>query len=777
MEGPTVVDDPDDDLEAVDVAEYLGGASFSEAEQVLASQLKHSTRHPELAWTVARLCKVKTRLALQHGGGTKPAGNRSVLRDLAEVYRWFLSDHGREEVLAKLRVFLVSNQPVDATLEHALASAAAIVRITPGRITAAALLKLLQPAESDVIKALWDSLTGKLRSENFCDFLTVLDLSECGRSGRFQLERDVRAQVAQMAPDRTESWAKALYDLVYHEALPDRSRTGLRKRDVLAALGVADTRSVYPAPSRVVEVSDPLPAPSAGTLAQAILAGPSRRVIAYGAAGAGKSTTLTQLRGYLPEGSHILVYDSFGAGEYLSAGEERHTARRFVTQIVNELSSMCGTPLLLQPPTAGEDLWRRLGDAVRQAAHGLPDGGRLVLAVDAADNAAYAAERMGTPSFLPDLGRLPLPDNAAVVLTAREHRLGGLGAPNAEKVPLASFDESLSVRHLQRYFPDATQGEGVEFHERSGGNPRGQFYVLDRARREDWDIARTLEACRRTPAELFEGLVESALQISGTDIGGVRWLAMLTALARPVSLNAVSSALNVSSAEARAFAAGLDPGVRIEADAIASRDEDFEQYVRAQLTIEDLTSAHSELADLFLSTRYEDADAAEYVAEHLAGSHRPAEVVQLVLDDLWPTAITDEFQRLRVQGHRLDLALRAAQDSSDSSQRVRLVMRAAAAAANTHTLTTLVRDNVELVARHADPATVALQHLQVSADEWLGATHMRAAGILSRTPTPASLQRRRQPVLQQPLQLLHPRIRDLAAAWRRMPANVLGDLG
>jgi hypothetical protein len=55
------VDDPDDEYEAVDVAECFGGDDFDSAAALMVSQLKYSTWHSDQPWTAARLCRPRAR--------------------------------------------------------------------------------------------------------------------------------------------------------------------------------------------------------------------------------------------------------------------------------------------------------------------------------------------------------------------------------------------------------------------------------------------------------------------------------------------------------------------------------------------------------------------------------------------------------------------------------------------------------------------------------------------------------------------------------------------
>ncbi|HVB37987.1 MAG TPA: ATP-binding protein, partial [Vicinamibacterales bacterium] len=547
--------------------------------------------------------------------------------------------------------------------------------------------------------------------------------------------RGVVAGSAELAPGRGPDSARRLFDLVRREALPESSRAGIRASDVLAELGVADPADLYPAPARLPALDDPLPAPAARAIADAVRAHPGAVVVAHGPAGAGKTTALRQLGAHLPPGSVVAVFDCYGGGEYLSSGEERHTAQRFVTQTVNDLAQRCGTPLLIQPPAVEEDLWRRLRRMLEGAVNALDPGGVLVLAVDAADNAVFAAGERGDRGFVPGLVGLRMSPRVTVVLTARSHRAESLGVPAADRVEIQPFDAATSAAHLRRYRPDASDADAAEFHARTDGNPRTQYYALTRAAEDGRDMPALLEACARTPDTLFEEIVNSGLEVSGADAGGRRWLALMLALAHPVSTSTLAAALGVDPAAVVAFAHGLAPGVSVAGEAIQFRDEDFETYVRSRVSSSDVAEAHDRLADMFLADRARDADAAAHVADHLFAVSRLDEVLQLVVDEDWPEAIPDGFRRAQVQSRRLDLAARAAAATGSASSAVRVAIRACDTASRLGTLSSLVESRLDLVARYADVELLRGYALrQSSRNGWLAPVHMRLAAALARDP-------------------------------------------
>ncbi|AGK81541.1 hypothetical protein SFUL_6661 [Streptomyces microflavus DSM 40593] len=727
VEGLAVVDDPDEQYETVDVAEYLGGRDVASADRIVLSQLKYSTRHAETAWTAARLCQKRVKKA-----EGKVDSERSVIADLATAYTRLRDDHG-DQALGKARISLVSNCPGDPLL---LQSVRAAAQWTAGQTapTRKTLKDALPPDQAAVIGMLAEATTSRLKTAEFCRFLQLLDLSTTGTMDRTALARAVKSGASVLTPGHGLDSANRLFDLVRQQALPGSTRGGVTTQDVLATLGVADLLDLYPAPSRLEPLQNPLPTVGAEAIAAAVTANISRLTVAHGDAGVGKTTAMRQIGDHLPVGSQVVLFDCYGAGEYLSPGEERHTPRRFVTQVVNEVAQRCGTPLLVQAPADEGDLWRRLGRTLEQAVTTLPDGAVLALAVDAADNSAVAARERDERSFLTGLVRLSLPGRVSVVLSARSHRVPSLGADGAAQVLLSPFRAETSAAHLRRYQPGVSNEECLDFHGRSGGNPRAQYYTLEQAGTEAWDMATLLEKSERTPQQLFELLLASGLQAGGADAGGERWLAFLLALARPVSMATLASALDVPVEKVTAFAKGLDPGIRLVGERIQFRDEDFETFVRGRVDDEAVVEAHSRLADLFLKQRATSADAAAHVATHLYLAKRLTELVGLVLAEDSPVGIADGFRREQVQMERLRLAALAVAESGSASDAVRLAARGCDSASRSKSLSELVDSHLDLVAQYADVDLLQAYAPRHGDTQWLGPVWMRLAGVLSRDP-------------------------------------------
>lgn len=86
----------------VDLTEYYGGDSLSEASRVVFSQLKYSQRHPDRPWTASRLCEK-----------LQGKQERCVIARLAQAFIGFCDGTTTELVVERLVIKLVSNRPAD----------------------------------------------------------------------------------------------------------------------------------------------------------------------------------------------------------------------------------------------------------------------------------------------------------------------------------------------------------------------------------------------------------------------------------------------------------------------------------------------------------------------------------------------------------------------------------------------------------------------------------------------------------------------------------------
>jgi len=709
------------ELLGVDLSEYFGGESFETASKVVLSQLKYSSRNPTTAWTAARLARSTRK------------GRASVVRRLGDQLASFLRNHDRAEVVAKLEIRLVSNQPISKRLEDGLAAAKAELATRPRQVSFTDLERRLPRAAQTELRRLYEA--SGLGTRQFSDFLRLLDLGATRADARSIQETKLLQELGQHVAGNLTAAANALYLRVLKEGLPEGAGSpGLDRNEILATLGRSGIRDLYPAPALFPELDQPIKTADVAALADRLRGG-AEAIVAHGIAGIGKTTTLRLLEQELPDEWVVLVYDCFGNGEYRSPSESRHLPGRAVLQLINELSDRCGTPLLVEPPQAEPDLWRLFESRLDAAASVVADrGGRLVIAVDAADNAAHAARLRRQHSFVPDMWQIRRPSGAALVMTARSHRLDDVAAPpEIERLELEGFDESASATYLRRTDATADDTAARLFHERTAGNPRLQFYLLANWKRPDVEtLEQLLQRAPRSWTEIFENIIdETVANVADTD-RAEELLATLVAMTRPVPIAALADASGLAVDEVWTFCRGLEPGASIEADTVAFRDEDFDDHLQRRVGPERHRAADERLATYYLG-RLEDPRAAVEVAEHLHRSGRHDELLDLALNAGQPMAIAEPLQRLEAYQRRLELALGIALGEGRRGDALRALVLAADAATSGSAITAMIRERPELAMRYGDVEQVARIYLRDENLSWNGPLHLRSAAAFARS--------------------------------------------
>ena len=703
-------------LLGVDLTQYYGGRDLATAERVTVSQLKYSHRNPTRSWTAARLADKGSRKA-------------STVRRLADIYSALAQDQSRDHVLDVLRIQLITNRPIGPRLSAALKAAQTELRLNPNKVSSGDLIKSLEEIHHEDLKRL--RTASGLPSQAFTDFLRVLELN--GSEGsRARQELDITATLGAHVKADLAHHSRALYDFVRRAGLPEGEPIGAE--DVFAALGVYDRGQLFPAPGifRTEPTDTIVDTPDPARIVTALRASTDRRLVAHGNAGVGKTTTVLRLEDRLPEGSVVVALDCFGGGDYLRPAHARHLPERAVLQLCNELAVKCRLPLLVVPPKAGPDLWLELERRLAAAAETLSEAGaELLVVIDAADNAAWAARKRSDPSFVPDIWQLKIPPGASLVVTARSGRRDSLEAPTAiDQVELTGFDEDASTTYLRFRFPEASAEECQAFHHRSQGNPRVQSYVLGAP--ETDSVSSAVKLAKQTPKNIFEDLWSSAVEQATDPEWALERLADLMCLTPPVSITRLAEVASSNNAPIERFCDALVPGLRIEPEGITIQDEDFERFLEDE-KLDDIQrrDANGRLSNFFAS-RQDDPYAAAVLAEHLLGAEDYEELVRLAIEDGPPMAIVDPLSSLQVYTRRLRLALKCSTTPHDRPSAAKLLVLAARAADSDSAVAEVIRRNPELALRYGDPTSVAAVWRQDRNLDWQGPVHMRLAALRAR---------------------------------------------
>jgi hypothetical protein len=742
---PTDAADEDDRYLGCDLSEYYGGQTLVTASRLVVTQLKYSVKHSRRAWSAARLA-------------AKGSAGASPLRRLADMFTGLVEDSDTLTVVSKVSIALVSNQPAGTNLLTALAAAREALTDEPLGAQAGRVFARLSEHHRRVLSTL--RTASGLTSGRFTDFVRVLDLSECDTDSRALQALTLQGEASAFLVGPARPGVIGLVELMRRQMLPETAGDrGLCRADIIVALGASGERSLFPYPSYVSKPARLVPTAQPKILASALTAVPAGRLLAHGGPGIGKTTVLMGLEEALPHGSVVVIYDCYANGQYLNPANDRHSERA-VVQIANEMAVRGGALPVVVPegPVVHSELWQGLETTVTAVADNLPQDAVLVIAVDAADNAIYAADRMGAPAFVQGLWHVALPDNARVLMTARSARrsdvLAGTERPGITQIDLGAFDAPESATMLRSVFPEAADEQCAAFHDASKGVARVEAYALGAGEQPQVtgaapaergpSIEDAIERAGAGLAAIFDEVLDGAFSTVHDRAVRQQHMAALAAMARPARPLTLARLLDVSEDQVRQLCADLFPALRITEDVIGFADEDFEHHLRRKLSEEEVRRAHDLFAQYFLRHRNVDEEAARLVGEHLFNAGRCGELLELALDEGAPEAIADGMARAHARRARLMLALRAVAGRGEddrSGDSVRLLLAAGDAARTDSSLVDTVRQRPELAVLHADAAAVAGILLRGESGTWRGRVHLRAAALLAwadgRTPEAA----------------------------------------
>ena len=494
----------------------------------------------------------------------------------------------------------------------------------------------------------------------------------------------------------------SIRDLVHGRMMPETAGKPITRESVLVNLGVGGQQALFPCPSDIRPTAEPVNRTSVCNGIDALYAG-SQMLCLHGAAGVGKTTALQELEAALPPGSIFVVYDCYGKGRYLDSNASRHRPSDAFLQLSNELASRLRLPIFLTPR---KDLnyprlfFRRLELAAEALAASCPEG-LIVIAVDAADNAAMAAAGLQERSFTSDFIQLGKPPpNVRLVITTRTARLEKLDLPPVfSAIEIEPFTRKETEENVTKLW-SATKAWLDDFHDLSKGIPRVQAYALAAdVQNPDGALSRLLPD-GKVLADIFREQFSEALRKNGSKTELTRLCAGLTALPRPVPLAHLAWVTGCEEAHLADICADLYLGIHIEAAAAAFTDEEFEVFVREQ--------GRSELAGIQMraARRLHDcADNDSYASLNVARALWTAgcreELLALVETETVPRAVSDPVLRREGELERLRLAIRVCREARDVERAIRFLILGAESIKTEERLQTLLADNPDLTARFA----------------------------------------------------------------------------
>ncbi len=689
-------------LELIDVTEYFGSEELRDARLVRYTQLKHSTDQPDKAWP--------------------PSGMKDAISGFAERFLALEKAAGLD-LANKLEFVFLSNRPISPRFLKTLDEVA-----TGKPVGNARNVKKLEAY-------------AQLRGPDLARFCRTLKLRG-GQSDylaeRLALSRQTRTLMVAGSRDAS----LRLVSLVTSGATSEgRRRNTFRRTDVLAALDT-DEDGLFPAPSDIATVQQIVPRPEAQEFAERILR-TSRHTVITAAGGVGKTVFTSQLVSALRDDAITVVYDCFANGSYRQPSAPRHGHDKGPVQIANELAGMGGCLPLIPSDHGGDEAYlvafrNRLRQAAAWAAETRPEG-KVVILVDAADNAQMAAQEAGDRnSFIRDLLLDGPQENVRIVALCRPERLDMFELHRDTQVlTLPAFNIEQTALHLRQKFPEALDGAITEFHHLTSGNPR----VQDMALQGSDNLKGVLDGLGDSPKSVDDAIKEllerTVLEIAEREgpvsNGEVEQLGRALAVLRPyIPVAVLSAASGLSVDVVRSIVSNPGLRLRMTDDVVQFRDEPVESWFRERF--KPSPNEHSEFVDRLTPLTMEHSYIATALPELMLNAGRRKDLINIALSG---AGLPEDNPALRrdIEQLRLRYALAASLEENSLVSAAKLAMRAGIEAEAASRQTEQIALNPDLAARFLGPGrvqeVVAHREIKDTHGDWPGRHYIHEASLLS----------------------------------------------
>ncbi len=577
-----------------------------------------------------------------------------------------------------------------------------------------------------------------LTSNDLALFCGVIKLED--GEGNYNVQKDeLRIEIAQLQAGSVENaQIDSIVALVQDKVLPN-SDGRITREDILKRFGITSERDLYPAPAVWEDLENIIERKQHSIIKDSIV-NSTCPVIVHAAGGVGKSVFCRQFMSSLEEGSLAISYDCFGAGSYRNRSEPRHRHRDALVQIINELATkgLCD-PLIVQDTTRDEDIMRKFLlriDATVKSLRKTTPSADLIILVDAADNAEMAAKEFGHPCFAHELLREKIHVGCKLVLLCRTERIFLLQPsgiiPQFELVP---FSENETLENLRKWFPLASEKDGLEFHRLTNRNPRVQANALDVKYDSIDKLLNHLGPYGTTVEKQIELQLNSAVSklkdnlplefrnhINAICVG-------LASLPPHIPIDVLSTVANVSIVDVKSFVADIGRSLWLSDTSVQFRDEPTETWFRkaflgTKIDFESYIRLLEPIANQFT-----------YIAEALPQLYLQAQQYEKLID----IALSDNYlpennpiDARNVRVYRLQFAFKAALKTNHYKDAIKLAMRAGEEVAGSQRQLALFQNNIDLLASLQSKEKVQeIAFKKLLAGGWGGSENVYTASLLS----------------------------------------------
>lgn len=722
-------------LLGVDIVEYFGGENFDDSEKVIVSQLKYSTRRISENWTFSKL----------YSGKKSGSTDGSVFHRLSQIYKTFLEEYGRDLVLNKISLKLVSNRNINLKQKQIIVDVQHFLRKRRKSTYAKSVYNNF-PEEEDVLRKIHTAT--KLNSTEFTDFLRLLDFEDCGTSSSYNQELEIIEALRNVGIQNLNQ-NDSLFRMVWRKMLPEAitlRKNKITEFDLLHCLQMSLER-LFPVSEKFEKIKNIVARKQITIITNKIINNDtSKPMCLHGGAGIGKSVLIQLICRDFPAESEVILFDSYGAGSYLNPSDNRHLHKEALLQISNEMAKKLGSPFLLNSESEPYILIREFKSRVEDAVNILrkrDSNSILVLIVDAADNSVTAAQKNKTKSFIQDLVNEVYVEGFRLVVTSRSHRIKTLSLPeDSIIIPLEPFDLEETEKYLKFYLPKSTKKEIEDFHSLTNGIPRVQRYALELKQEGIEEVINYLKPNGKKVEDLIqEKIIESTKKLGSNGEYIINtFFIYLISLPRPVPLSYICEISGLNEGILHDLATDIWHGLVLNNSKFSFRDEDFENFIREKYRTK--KEVYKKIADLFLHKADEDEYASINLGVALYEAEYNEKLKNIVLNEQYKTLPSDPIRKKEVYIERTKLAMKVSSDADDNLAFFKLAFIAADAAKTDIVLTNLIIQNADLVASFGESDSLQRLYFRSGEKSWSGSFHYQLAAIYSRDVRSSELARK-----------------------------------
>lgn len=687
-------------IEIADATFYYGPASnFRDATRIEIAQFKYS------------IAKETTNFLASDAAKT--------LRKFATSEATFLSKPDQPSMACKVSYAIYTNRPISPELIVAISS------LAEGTVPSNKKIRVQYDHLLDAIP-----LSGEQRK------VFAAKLSLFGQGGDLRTVEKGNARIIADWSASSDAIARArlgeLRQLVRNKAGHAGQQNNIITHiDVLAELGIAHERDLLPTPQAFAEPGPVVEREQLRPFLNQLAS--SNLWIIHAAGGVGKTVFLQSVATRLAETDEVVIFDCFGGGAYRSPLDGRHRPEQGLMHIVNELACRGLCDPILPGATDPTEVVRRSVQRFSQSIEALRrvhPAARLIVMIDAADNAAMEARDRGQASFpqmlLESLSYLsPSVDGLVCIATARtERRALAIGRSQCKEFALSAFSISEGQAFIKKRRPEATASQIEAIHRRSNGNPRVMANLIepDRSLAEVDTGAADIDL-----DDLIRQRIEKAIRLAD-DKGSTRqevaaFLCALSVLPPPVPVDEIAAAFGIACSEVESFAADLSPLLERTRHGLIFRDEPTETLVRQSYGQQ--LSLLEGVATRLTSSQGSSVYAARSLPALLFAMGRTDLLRALAFDTRFPTELDSDLAKRAIRLNRLRKAVGAAANDKDFSATVDLLVELAALVIVDERGEDYLLEQPDLVVGLGDPE--ALRRLFETRTGWPGTRHARLA--------------------------------------------------